>query len=472
MENDYDIDETAATVQTDEADMTETKADMTETEAEKAEEEYVMSDSSVMLYLQRMARTPMLTADKEAEAFRTIKAAEATCRRLFNGFRFAPAAYAGLLDRIEGQTERFDGIVSEAFPGDRASYEAKIPEFRLKLRRARSGAAVARCAEEMCVSQKCFETLCADAEARFYRPCAALVAEKARLMAKRPSRKRENELSTVRRQLSALEKDVGMGAGEFVEKFGALSRALSSGQAARARVVEANLRLVVSIVKHFMHYGLEFLDLIQEGNAGLVRAVERFDYRRGYRFSTYATWWIRQAATRAIADQSRTIRLPVHLGERIMAMTRAQRMLMQELGREPTEEELARELGGSVQQVRKLRMAARRPVSLQAKVGDDDDACIEDFVPDTASDDPAMVTERNLVRERLYAVLDTLAPREREVLDYRYGLTDGNCRTLEEVGRIFNVTRERVRQIESKALRTLRRPGCLRLLPDIKPRSA
>ena len=465
MENYYDIDDTARTAQSDEA-------DMTETESQKAKEEDMMSDSAVMFYLQRMARIPMLTADEEVEAFRTIEAAEATCRKLFNGFRFAPAAYAGLLDRIEGRKERFDGIVSEAFHGDRASYEAKIPGFRLKLRRARSGAVVARCAAEMYVSQKCFETLCADVEARLYRPCEALVAQKARLLAKRPSRKREDELSAVRRQMSAIEMEIGMGAGEFVEKFGALSRALSAGRAARARVTEANLRLVVSVVKRFMHYGLEFLDLIQEGNAGLVRAVERFDYRRGYRFSTYATWWIRQAAARAIVDQSRTIRLPVHIGDRLMAMVRVQRRLAQALGRDPTEEELARELGEGVQRVRKLRTAARRPVSLQAKVGDEDGACIADFVPDAASDDPSTATERNLVREQLHAVLDTLAPREREVLDYRYGLTDGNCRTLEEVGRIFNVTRERVRQIESKAMRMLRHPSRMRWLRGLGPKSA
>ncbi len=480
--NSYDMDETAETADTvqtaqiAEADKTDEvdeadEADLTEREAQKAKEEYMMSDSSVMFYLQRMARTPMLTVDEEVKAFRTIEAAEATCRKLFNGFRFAPAAYAGLLDRIEGQKERFDGIVSEAFPGDRASYEAKIPEFRLKLRRARSGAAVARCAAEMCVSQKCFETLCVDAEERLYRPCEALIAEKARLLAKRPSRKRDNELFAVRRQLSALEKDIGMGAGEFVEKFGALSRALSNGQAARARVVEANLRLVVSIVKRFMHYGLEFLDLIQEGNAGLVRAVERFDYRRGYRFSTYATWWIRQSATRAIADQSRTIRLPVHLGERFMALIRAQRMLTQALGREPTEGELARELGVSPERVRKLRVMAMRPISLHVKVGDDG-ASLEDFIPDTARTDPAEVTEKCLMHDQLMAVLDTLTAREREVLDRRFGLTDGTGRTLEEVGRMFNVTRERVRQIESKALRMLRHPSRMRRLLGLGAKSA
>ena len=456
MEMNYDIDD----------------SEMTDKEKERVQEESIMADSAVQHYLRQMARVQMLKPEDEVAAFRTIESAEATCRKVFNAFRFAPAMYARLLDRLEGQDYRFDSIVSDAFPGDRASYEAMIPEFRRNLARARNGAAVARCAEEMFVSQKCFEGLCADAEERFFRPCEALVAEKARLLTRRPSRKRDAELAAVRERLAPLEKDIRMGAGEFVEKFAALSRALAEGRAARARVVEANLRLVVSIVKRFMHYGLEFLDLIQEGNAGLVRAVERFDYRRGYRFSTYATWWIRQAATRAIADQSRTIRLPVHLGERLVGLVRAQRKMAQAMGREPTEEELALELGVHAQDVRKLRAMATRPVSLQKPVGDEDDACIADFLADTSSADPSKATEQNLMREELSAVLDTLGVRERQVLDYRYGLTDGNCRTLEEVGRLFNVTRERVRQIETKALRMLRHPSRMRRLRDIQPRSA
>ena len=404
--------------------------DMTDKERERAQEESVMADSSVQFYMRHMARTPMLTHSEELAAFKTINASEKTSRALFNGFRFAPRMYARLLDRIERQEVRFDSIVSDEFSGSRAEYEAMMPEFRAKLRRARSAAAVARCADEMCVSQKCFEALC-----------------------------------------DAAEKEFGSAAG-YVEKFGKLRRALAEGQAARARVVEANLRLVVSIVKRFMHYGMEFLDLIQEGNAGLVRAVERFDYRRGYRFSTYATWWIRQAATRAIADQSRTIRLPVHLGERLLGLIRTQRKMTQALGREPTEDELARELGVPAKDVRKLRAMARRPVSLQAKVGDEDDACIADFVPDTASVDPSKAAEENLRHEQLIAVLDTLTARERQVLDYRFGLTDGNERTLEDVGRIFNVTRERVRQIESKALRMLRHPSRMRRLRDLVPKIA
>ena len=430
MEMDYDIDEMAGFAETVGTSVSTDRDEiagqnMTVAEATRAKEEYIMSDSSVQFYMQQMARTPMLTADEEVEVFKAIEAAEATCRNIFNGFRFAPAAYERLLDRIEGLENRFDSIVSDAFPGDKAAYEAKIPEFRLKLRLARTEAEVSRCAAEMYVSQRCFEALCVDAEAEFG-------AE-----------------------------------GEFVEKFAMLGRALSAGRAARARVVEANLRLVVSIVKRFMHYGLEFMDLVQEGNAGLVRAVERFDYRRGYKFSTYATWWIRQAATRAIADQSRTIRLPVHLGERLVALARAQRNMTQAMGREPTECELALELGVTAHEVRKLKAMAARPVSLQRPVGDDDDSSLGDFLPDTSSDDPSKVAELNLMREQLAAVLATLSPREREVLDYRYGLTDGNCCTLEEVGRLFNVTRERARQIESKALRMLRHPSRKRRLRDL-----
>ncbi len=428
MEEDYEIDEMGDTPDMDadlsDGDVPLSDPDMTEKEAKRAREEYMMSDSSVQYYLYQMAQVPMLTVEEEARLFKEIAAAAVTCQKLFNGFPFAPTLYARLLDRVEGQEDRFDSIVSDGFAGDRAAYVARIPAFHRKLRRARSAAAVSRCVDEMCISKKCFEALCTDAEAEFG-------AE-----------------------------------GRFVKKFGELRRALSTAQEARSRVVEANLRLVVSIAKRFMHYGLEFLDLIQEGNAGLVRAVERFDYRRGYRFSTYATWWIRQAVTRALADQGRTIRIPVHLVERLQALHRVQKRLIQGLGRDPTEAELAQEMGVTPQKVRQLWNMAQRPISLHGTVGEEEDACVGDFVADPTSVDPSVATEQNLLHEQLMDVLDTLGPREREVIDYRYGLTDGNSHTLEEIGEMFNVTRERVRQIEAKALRLLRHPSRLRHLRD------
>ena len=449
-------------------------------------------DDPIRMYLHQMGQVPLLTREQEVEICKRIEFAEKTVRTLFDQLGIAPDMYLDMAVRLETGKDRFDRVIEDKFVDSRDTYLKALPHLKREIlknrdrlmassairRRAKSTTGEKAAAqkemdrihkrlkdlfENLYFKQKIIEQLAAKAEDEF-REMASCQTQIEALGKQRKSRKQADLLLAEQRRLRKLEDQLCMSADDFMSRYKELKDAMRKGMAARTEMVEANLRLVISIVKKYMNRGLSFLDLIQEGNTGLMKAVEKFEYQRGYKFSTYATWWIRQAATRAIADQARTIRIPVHMIETINKLMRVQKKLVQELGREPTPEEVAEDMGLPVERVRAVYKMAQQPISLQSPVGDGDDAHFGDFIEDKGAENPSEMTAVSLLKDRLKDVLGTLTDREQQVLNLRFGLADGYSRTLEEVGKQFNVTRERIRQIEAKALRKLRHPTRIRKL--------
>ncbi len=450
-------------------------------------------DDPVRMYLKQMGQVPLLTREQEVEISKRIEEAEDQARLAFSIFGCATVAYRDLLERLKSGQERFDRIINDKLVESRDKYFQALPRTeslinryytetgkrfttyikskQTKAQKAQATKALdqsrkrlGQALEKLAFKQKAVEDIMPIVDQHYRAFRKAYTAVRHLEASKSKSKKTQAELKEARATLRRIELDQRIPADLFEEYYRTLRLWMRKGLRAKSEMVEANLRLVISIAKKYTNRGLSFLDLIQEGNMGLMKAVEKFEYQRGYKFSTYATWWIRQAITRSIADQARTIRIPVHMIETINKLMRLQKQLVQELGREPTPEEVAEEMTLPVERVRAILKIAQQPISLQSPVGDSEDTHFGDFIEDKTAENPSDMTAYSLLKDRLQQVLTTLTEREQEVLTLRFGLADGYSRTLEEVGRKFQVTRERIRQIEAKALRKMRHPTRIRKL--------